>query len=289
MEKPALLVVDDDPEVLRAVARDLRARFGRDYRILRADSGAQGVEALDELKARGEPLALVLSDQRMPQMDGVALLSAARDRFPATKRVLLTAYADTSAAIDAINRSQIDYYLLKPWDPPEERLFPVLDDLLGDWRAGFRPGYEGLRIVADRWSSRSHELKEFLARNQAPYEFLDVETSAEAREIVGRLNGEGKLPVVVVPGGATLVAPSLAEVAECIGLKTRAGEPFYDLAIVGAGPAGLAAAVYGGSEGLRTLLVEREAPGGQAGTSSRIENYLGFPRGCRAPTSRAGP
>jgi thioredoxin reductase (NADPH) len=279
MEKPALLVVDDDPEVLRAVARDLRKQYGQDYRILRAESGAQGLIALDELKARGEPLALVLSDQRMPQMDGVALLGAARERFPATKRALLTAYADTSAAIEAINLSQIDYYLLKPWDPPEERLFPVLDDLLGDWRAGFRPGYEGIRIVADRWSKRTHELKEFLSRNQAPYQFLDVETSPEAREILERLNGEGQLPVVVVPGGTTLVAPSLAEVAEHIGLRTRAGEPFYDLAIVGAGPAGLAAAVYGGSEGLRTLLVEREAPGGQAGTSSRIENYLGFPSG----------
>lgn len=279
MEKPALLVVDDEPEVLRAVARDLRKRYGQDYRILRAESGAQGLEALDELRARGEPVALVLSDQRMPQMDGVALLGAARERFPSTKRALLTAYADTSAAIDAINRSQIDYYLLKPWDPPEERLFPVLDDLLGDWRAHFRPGYEGIRIVADRWSSRTHELKEFLSRNQAPYQFLDVETSPEAKEIVARLDGAGKLPVVVLPGGTTLVAPSLSEVAEQIGLRTRAGEPFYDLAIVGAGPAGLAAAVYGGSEGLRTLLVEREAPGGQAGTSSRIENYLGFPSG----------
>jgi thioredoxin reductase (NADPH) len=279
MEKPALLVVDDDPEVLRAVARDLRKRYGHDYRILRAESGAQGLEALDELKARGEAVALVLSDQRMPQMDGVALLGAARERFPDAKRALLTAYADTSAAIEAINTSQVDHYFVKPWDPPEERLFPVLDDLLEDWRAGYRPGYEGIRIVADRWSKQAHELKEFLSRNHAPYQFLDVETSPEAKEIVARLNGEARFPVVVVPGGATLVAPSLAEVAEQIGLRTRAGEPFYDLAIVGAGPAGLAAAVYGGSEGLRTLLVEREAPGGQAGTSSRIENYLGFPSG----------
>ncbi len=279
MERPALLVVDDDPEVLRAVTRDLRKRYGQDYRILRSGSGAEGMQALEEMKQRDEPIALVLSDQRMPSMDGVALLALTRERFPRAKRALLTAYADTSAAIDAINRSQIDYYLLKPWDPPEERLYPVIDDLLEDWQAAFRPGYAGLRIVSDRWSAPTHHLKEFLASNQVPYEFLDVETSEEAREILARVGGERLFPVVVLPGGATLVAPTLAEVAEKIGLKTRAQAPFYDLAIVGAGPAGLAAAVYGASEGLRTILVEREAPGGQAGTSSRIENYLGFPSG----------
>jgi len=278
MERPALLVVDDDPEVLRAVARDLRKRYGQDYRILRAEAGAAGLEALDELRQRDEPLALVLSDQRMPRMDGVTLLAGARERFPDSKRVLLTAYADTEAAIGAINRSQVDHYLLKPWDPPEERLYPVLDDLLDDWRASYRPGYEGIRVVGDRWSAQTHEIKEFLARNQVPYRFLDVESSDEAREIAARADG-GRLPVVVVPDGPTLVAPSPSEVASHVGLRTRAALPFYDLAIVGAGPAGLAAAVYGGSEGLKTVLLEREAPGGQAGTSSRIENYLGFPSG----------
>jgi thioredoxin reductase (NADPH) len=279
MERPALLVVDDDPDVLRAVARDLRKRYGQDYRILRAETGASGLAVLDELKQRDEPLALVLSDQRMPQVDGVAVLARARETFPPSKRVLLTAYAETDAAIAAINRSQVDYYLLKPWDPPEERLYPVLDDLLEDWQAGFRPGYPGVKVVGDRWSARTHDVKEFLARNQVPYEFLDVETSEDARQIAARLDATGRFPVVVVPDGPSLLAPTVAEVAEHVGLKTRAGAPFYDLAIVGAGPAGLAAAVYGGSEGLRTVMIEREAPGGQAGTSSRIENYLGFPSG----------
>jgi thioredoxin reductase (NADPH) len=271
--KPVILAVDDDPDVLRAIARDLRQHYGKDYRIVRADSGALALDALRELTARDEPVALLLSDQRMPRMDGVSFLSEARAAAPSAKRALLTAYADTDAAIGAINQSQVDYYLLKPWDPPEERLYPVLDDLLDDWRASYRPGYEGLRVIGDRWSRPSHEIRDFLARNQVPYRFQDVETLTPPRP------EPGELPLVVLEGGESLRAPTVAELADRVGLTTHARAPFYDLAIVGAGPAGLAAAVYGGSEGLRTVLVEREAPGGQAGTSSRIENYLGFPSG----------
>lgn len=280
MAKPILLTVDDDPQVLRAVARDIRRQYGSDYRVLRAESGQQALEALDELKERGDPVALLLSDQRMPQMDGVTFLQHARQRFPKAKRVLLTAYADTDAAIAAINSSHVDYYLLKPWDPPEEKLYPILDDLLEDWQAEYRPGYEGLRVIGDRWSRASHEIKDFLARNQVPYEFLDVEQSEEAQAVLARANGDApQLPWVILPKGERLEAPSPQQLAEHVGLHTQAEQPFYELAIVGAGPAGLASAVYGGSEGLRTVLVEREAPGGQAGTSSRIENYLGFPAG----------
>lgn len=278
--KPILLVVDDDEQVLSAVARDLRRQYGKDYQILRAGSGEAALEALDELKEQEQPVALLLSDQRMPGMDGVAFLDQARARFPEARRVLLTAYADTEAAIAAINRSQVDYYLLKPWDPPEEKLYPVLDDLLADWRAAYRPPFEGIRVVGDRWSARVHEIKDFLARNQVPYQFLDVEQSDEGRALLDRTNGDAaQVPLVVLPGGERLNAPELAELAERVGLKTQAEQPFYDLAIVGGGPAGLACAVYGASEGLRTVLIEQEAPGGQAGTSSRIENYLGFPAG----------
>ncbi len=279
MTKPVILAVDDDPQVLGSIARDLRKQYGKDYRILRADSGAAAVEALDAIRARDEHVALLISDQRMPQLDGVGFLHASILRFPDSKRVLLTAYADTDAAIGAINRSQVDYYLLKPWDPPEEKLYPVLDELLDDWQAGYRPGYGGIRVVGDRWSSSVHAIKDFLARNQLPYQFLDIEHSAEAQAIVARQPGTSTLPLVVLPEGEVLENPSPAEVAEKAGLRTRAERPFYDLAIVGGGPSGLATAVYGGSEGLRTVLVEREAPGGQAGTSSRIENYLGFPAG----------
>lgn len=279
--KPAILAVDDDPQVLRAVARDLSRKYGERYRVLRAESGAAAVELLETLEERGDPVALVLSDQRMPSMDGVALLSTVREHFPAAKRALLTAYADTEAAIAAINASRLDYYLLKPWDPPEQRLYPVLDDLLADWQAGYRPGFGGIRVVGDRWSPLSHQIKDFLARNQIPYEFLDVESSEEARKVVAS-SGNGKpasLPVIALSDGERLLAPSVAELAAKLGLQTRAEEPFYDLVIVGAGPAGLASAVYGASEGLRTVLIEQKAPGGQAGTSSRIENYLGFPAG----------
>lgn len=277
MGKPVILAVDDDPQVLRSISRDLRQRYGKDYRVLRADSGAQALEALDELQATGDAVALLLSDQRMPQMDGVTFLSHAMQRFPGSKRAMLTAYADTEAAIQAINRSQVDYYLLKPWDPPEEKLYPVLDDMLDDWRGAYRPGYGGVKVVADRWSARSHQIKDFLARNHVPYEFVDVETSTDAQTL---LNGESEnLPLVILPDGQRLHAPTPMDLATRIGLRSTATEAFYDLVIIGGGPAGLASAVYAGSEGLRTLLVEREAPGGQAGTSSRIENYLGFPSG----------
>ena len=287
MTKPALLTVDDDPQVLRAVARDLRRRYGKDYSVLRADSGASALEALSGLKERGDPVALVLSDHRMPEMQGVELLGKARELHGQAKRVLLTAYADTEAAIAAINESRLDFYLLKPWDPPEERLYPVLDDLLDDWRAGYRPGYGGVRVLGNRWSAESHEVKSFLARNHVPYHFLDIEVSDEARELVDDAGGHpeggqvkhGALPLVILPDGTRLERPTVAELAHHLGLKTRAEQPFYDLAILGAGPAGLAAAVYGASEGLSTVLVEREAPGGQAGTTGRIENYLGFPAG----------
>ena len=278
MPKPLLLTVDDDADVLSAIARDLRKWYGRDYRILRTDSGRAALTLLRELKDRNDPVALVLSDQRMPEMDGVTLLSETMTLHPKAKRALLTAYADTEAAIGAINTSQVDYYLMKPWDPPEERLYPVLDDLLDDWRSSFRPGYGGVRVVGDRWSARCYRLRDFLARNQVPYQFLDVETSDEAKALAADIE-PSQLPLVLLPNGERLMAPELADVAEQIGLTTKAKERFYDLAIVGAGPAGLAAAVYGGSEGLRTVLIEREAPGGQAGTSSRIENYLGFPGG----------
>ncbi|MEZ4701514.1 MAG: FAD-dependent oxidoreductase [Rhodothermales bacterium] len=279
MTKPIILAIDDDPQVLGSIARDLRARYGKDYRILRADSGAAAVETLDAVKARDEPIALLISDQRMPELDGVAFLQAAKLLFPDSKRVLLTAYADTDAAIGAINRSQVDYYLLKPWDPPEEKLYPVLDELLDDWQADYRPGYGGIRVVGDRWSARVHAMKDFLARNQLPYRFHDVEASEEARAVIARFAGSPSLPLIVLPEGDILENPEPAAVAERVGLRTRAEQPFYDLAIVGGGPSGLATAVYGGSEGLRTVLIEREAPGGQAGTSSRIENYLGFPSG----------
>lgn len=280
MAKPVLLTVDDDREVLSAVARDLRKHFGDDYRVLRSDSGANALELLVELEKRDEPVALVLSDQRMPGMDGVTLLGETLKHHPRSKRALLTAYADTAAAIAAINESQVDYYLLKPWDPPEERLFPPLEDLLAAWRAAYRPGYGGVRVVGDRWSAQCHRVRDFLARNQVPYEFLDVETSPEGRALATGPGGDAaRLPLLLFPDGKRLEAPEPADIAGHLGLATRARQQFYDLAIVGAGPAGLASAVYGGSEGLKTVLIEREAPGGQAGTSSRIENYLGFPVG----------
>ena len=278
MSKPAILVVDDDPDVLRAIARDLRRRYGHDYRVLRAASGREALEAVDELKERGDAVALLLSDQRMPRMDGVAFLSEAMQRFPRSKRALLTAYADTEAAISAINTSQVDYYLLKPWDPPEERLYPVLDDLLEDWQASYRPGYGGVRVVGSRWSAETHALKDFLARNAVPYAFVEAD-SDEGFDLLGARNGETDLPLVILPEGERMEAPAASAVAQRLGLRTSAESEFYDLAIVGGGPAGLASAVYGASEGLRTVLIEREAPGGQAGTSSRIENYLGFPSG----------
>lgn len=280
MAKPVILTVDDDPEVLQAVARDLRHEYGEHFRVLRAESGAIALEALEQLKLRNQTVALFLVDQRMPQMSGVEFLEVALDMFPDAKRALLTAYADTDAAIRAINSTSIDYYLMKPWDPPEERLYPVLDDLLDDWLATFRPPFEGIRVIGNRWSPHSHQIKDFLARNQVPYEWLDIELSEEAQNLVRYADCDlPRLPLVLFHDGSSLVKPTNIQVAEKIGLQTQAGKPFYDLIIVGGGPAGLAAAVYGASEGLHTVMIEREAPGGQAGTSSRIENYLGFPVG----------
>ena len=278
--KPVILTVDDDPAVSRAVARDLRRHYGENYRIVRAESGPDALETLNELKLRGDTVAVFVADYRMPQMSGIDFLEEAMDLYPLARRVLLTAYADTHAAIDAINVVDLDHYLLKPWDPPEDRLYPVVDDLLSDWRAGFKPGYGGLRVVGHRWSAHTHALKDFLAANQVPYRFLDIESSEEARALLkAHPEAEGNLPLVLLPNGAKLVRPENAEVAREVGMQTEAASDFYDLAIVGAGPAGLAAAVYGASEGLKTVLIERHAPGGQAGTSSLIENYLGFPAG----------
>jgi len=283
MPKPVLLTVDDDPEVLRAIERDLRTRYSDRYRVMRAASGSAALTTLRELKARNNPVALLLADQRMPQMDGVGFLSEAMEMHPLAKRALLTAYADTSAAIDAINEARVHYYLMKPWDPPEEKLYPALDDLLHDWTSTFRPPYEGIRVLGTRWSNRSYELRDFLARNQVPYQWIDVELAQTDPEVRGLVNSLGPqaetLPLILFPDGARLAEPPLPAVADKIGLRTRAQTNFYDLAIVGGGPAGLAAAVYGASEGLRTVIIEREAPGGQAGLSSRIENYLGFPSG----------
>ena len=283
MPKPVLLTVDDDPEVLRAIERDLRSRYAQRYRVMRADSGNAALVTLRELKARNNPVALLLADQRMPQMDGVSFLTEAMDIHPQAKRALLTAYADTNAAIEAINEASVHYYFMKPWDPPEERLFPALDDLLHDWTSQFRPPYEGIRVLGTRWSSRSYDLRDFLGRNQVPYQWIDVElvaTDPDVRRLVESLGPEAEtLPLILFPDGERLPEPPLPAVAAKLGLHTRAQTDFYDLAIVGGGPAGLAAAVYGASEGLRTVMIEREAPGGQAGLSSRIENYLGFPSG----------
>ncbi len=280
MANPVIVAVDDDPQVLRAVERDLRRHFGHDFRVVAAESGPSALDAVKRLKLRGSAVALFLADQRMPGMTGTEFLEAARDVFPDAKRVLLTAYADTEVAIQAINSIRLDHYLLKPWDPPEEKLYPVLEDLLGDWQAAYVPPFEGLRLVSHRWDSRAHEIKDYLARNQIPYRWLDMETDADAPALIASAGeGEDREPLVVFPDGSHLVAPTNLEIAAKVGLRTQAALPFYDLVIVGGGPAGLAGAVYGASEGLRTLLVEREAPGGQAGTTSRIENYLGFPSG----------
>ena len=281
MDKPVILTVDDDAAVLQAIARDLRKQYGDRFRIVRADSGTQALEAVQQLKLRGDTVALFLADQRMPMMSGVEFLQQASEIFPLAKRALLTAYADTNAAIEAINQAQLDYYLLKPWDPPEEKLYPVLDDLLHDWQATFKPEFRGVKVISDRWSPQSHALRDFLARNQVPYRWLDIESNSEADQLVTYAGEKDNpcLPLVLLPDGDKLVKPSPADLAQQIGMQTEAAKPFYDLVIVGGGPAGLAAAVYGASEGLHTVMIEREAPGGQAGTSSRIENYLGFPVG----------
>src|SRR3954447_13924764 len=278
--RPAIVAVDDDPAVLAAVARDLRRGFGERYRIVRAPSGAEALEALRELVARGEQVALLVADQRMPGMAGTDYLVQARRLVPGAKRVLLTAYADTEAAIQAINEVALDYYLLKPWDPPEEQLLPVVEDLLTTWEAGAAIESGGVRVVGHRFSRDSHELRDFLARNPVPARWRDVERDAEARELLAVAGvDEGHLPVALLEDGTVLERPSVLELAERLGVAARPASDHYDLVIVGGGPAGLAAAVYSASEGLRTVMVEREAPGGQAGQSSRIENYLGFPAG----------
>ena len=279
MPKPVVFAIDDDPDVLRAVESDLRKRYGAQYRILRSSSARNALKDLEQLKLKNEPLALFLVDQRMPDLTGVDFLEQAQKIFPDAKRVLLTAYADTEAAIKAINSAQVNYYLLKPWDPPEENLFPILNDLLEDWQAGYIPPFEGLRVIGHKWSATSHQVKDFLARNQVPYRWIDIESSEAGQLIQVSRSEELPLPLILLPNGTVLSQPSNSQLGEKIGLNARAQLPFYDLVIVGAGPAGLAAAVYGASEGLKTLLIEKEAPGGQAGTSSKIENYLGFPSG----------
>jgi thioredoxin reductase (NADPH) len=283
MAKPILLSVDDDSDVLRAIERDLRSQYGATYRIIGSDSPSGALDLLKQLKVRNDSVALVLADQRMPGMDGVEFLREAMEIFPGAKRALLTAYADTNAAISAINQANINYFFLKPWDPPTEHLYPQLDDLLDDWQDSHHATFDGIRVLGTRWSARSYELRNFLARNRVPYLWMDVELSAndpEIKQLVEALGPEANsLPVVLFPDGTRLLESVPADVAQKVGLRTRAQTSFYDLAIVGGGPAGLAAAVYGASEGLHTVMIEREAPGGQAGMSSRIENYLGFPTG----------
>ncbi|MGH3546999.1 MAG: FAD-dependent oxidoreductase [Pseudonocardiaceae bacterium] len=279
MGKPVLMTVDDDPGVSRAVARDLRRRYGEDFRIVRADSAADGVAALKEFKLRGEPVAAILADYRMPQMNGVEFLEQAMDLFPRARRALLTAYADTDAAIQAINVVDVDHYLLKPWNPPEEKLYPVVDALVELWRATGDPDVSETKLVGHRWSAPSYQARDFLARNAVPYRWFSVD-EPEGRRLLDAAGASAEdIPLVVTPDGRSLRRPSDAEIADAVGLSTRPSAQFYDLIVVGAGPAGLGAAVYGASEGLRTVLVERQASGGQAGQSSRIENYLGFPDG----------
>jgi thioredoxin reductase (NADPH) len=280
MARPILLAVDDDVSVLEAVVQDLRRQYGNTYRIMRAASGQAALDTLTQLKTREEPVALLLSDQRMPGMSGVELLEQARSIYPDARRVLLTAYADTGAAIRAINSARIHYYLTKPWDPPEEKLYPVLNDLLEDWQGSFRPPFEGLRVIGHRWSLNDHRVRNFLSRNHVPYRWVDVAAGPDGLKMLEerQLDPE-KLPVVLFADGSVLVDPELEALAGKVGLRLQATQDFYDLVVVGAGPAGLAAAVYGASEGLKTVVIEPEAPGGQAGSSSRIENYLGFPSG----------
>ena len=281
MAKPIILTVDDEPQVLNAVERDLRAHYRGDYRIMKAGSGDEALETIKALKQRNAPVALLLVDQRMPGLSGTEFMSEAGGFYPEARKVLLTAYADTQAAITSINDLGLDYYLMKPWDPPEQHLYPVLADLLSDWAATVDLPYDGIRVAGTLWSPKSHDAKDFLSRNRIPYQWLDIERSSEARLLAESvLEGqEHRLPVIFFPDGTTLVDPDNLTLANKIGLHTQASQEFYDLIIIGAGPAGLGAAVYGASEGLRTAMIEKEATGGQAGTSSRIENYLGFPRG----------
>jgi thioredoxin reductase (NADPH) len=280
MSKPVILTVDDELQVRNAVERDLRTKYGKDYTIIKTASGAEALETTKQLKQRNDQVALFLADQRMPGMDGTEFLLEAMEIYPNAAKVLLTAYTDTKAAIDSINNVGLNYYLMKPWDPPEQNLYPVLDDLLGDWMANAELPYDGIRVAGTLWSPSSHTIKDFLSRSQIHYKWLDIEHDKEAREMVESVSNENlKLPVVFFPDGTLMIEPDITSIAEKTGLSTKATHPFYDLIIVGAGPAGLAAGVYGASEGLHTLLIDKETTGGQAGTSSRIENYLGFPTG----------
>ena len=279
MAKPVILTVDDDQAVLNSVERDLRAQYGQDYRILPINEGKIALDYLKKLEQRNETVALFLVDQRMPEMSGTEFLQAAMQTYPQAKRVLLTAYADTQAAIDSINEVGLDYYLMKPWHPPEERLYPILDELLEDWKIHVRLPYEGIRVAGTLWSLSSHQVKDFLTRHQIPYQWLDIEKDSNARKLVEGATSETKLPVIFFPDGKILIEPGLKELADKVGLQTRAALPFYDIVVIGSGPAGLASAVYAGSEGYKCLVIERSAPGGQAGSSPKIENYLGFPTG----------
>ncbi len=280
MVKPFILSVDDELQVLNAVNRDLRQQYRKDYRIIKAGSGQEALDTLRQLKQRNDPVALLLSDQRMPGMTGTEFLTEAQKLYPAARKVLLTAYADTEAAIASINTIGLDHYLMKPWDPPEQNLYPVLDDLLEDWWVTVPVPYDGIRVAGTLWSPSSHRAKDFISRNRIPYQWLDIEVDSEAKALVDEVHKEQRgLPVVFMPDGQVLVNPSNTDLAQAIGMQTEASEPMYDLIIIGAGPAGLGAAVYGGSEGLKTLMIDKDATGGQAGTSSRIENYLGFPKG----------
>jgi len=281
MAKPVILAVDDELQVLNAIERDLRRQFGSNFRIIKAVSGQEALETVHQLKRRQTPLALFLVDQRMPDMSGTEFLLQARELYPDARKILLTAYADTQAAITSINTIGLNYYLLKPWDPPELNLYPILEDQLSDWAASAQVPYEGIRVLGTLWSPTSHQVKDFLARNQVPYQYLDIERNPEGKRLAASFHDEAdtRLPIIILPDGSYLINPLPLELAEKIGLQTQATQPFYDVAIIGGGPAGLAAAVYAGSEGLKTVLIEKEAPGGQAGTSSRIDNYLGFPNG----------
>ena len=280
MAKPIIVTVDDEIQVLNAIARDLKDHFEGEYHIIKASSGADALETIKQLKIRNSSLALMLVDQRMPEMSGTEFLSQAAKLFPEARKVLLTAYADTEAAITSINQIGLDHYLMKPWDPPELNLYPILDDLLSDWLANVQIPYDGIRVAGTLWSPQSHDVKDFLSRNRIPYQWLDIEMDIQNQLLVESVkDNQHRLPIVFFPDGTTMIQPNFRDIAQKVGLQTQAKQPFYDLIIIGAGPAGLGAAVYGASEGLSTVLIEREATGGQAGTSSRIENYLGFPKG----------
>lgn len=280
MKFPFIIIIDDDIQVLRAIQRDVRNKFREEYKVLATDSAIEALESVKELKLKNEEVALFISDQRMPEMEGTAFIEKVREFFPDAKKVLLTAYSDIDAAIKAINTLRLDYYLLKPWNPPEEKLYPVLNDLLEDWQNNFIPEFEGIKIIGYQWSPLSHRIKDFLTGNLIPYKWLDVEINKDAAELLNLHKIESnELPVVLFEDGDILKNPVEIDIAAKVGLKSTALEEFYDVVIIGAGPAGLAAAVYGGTEGLKTLMIEKKAPGGQAGTSSRIENYLGFPSG----------